>query len=173
MTRSNRFINRFLIGLIGLVLIAAGGYVLARAAHVVLPSLPTPSVTALWVAAATSVVLILLALAWVFTRGHGRISHLLVLTDPEGSITVDTRVAADLIADALAGNPDVVSVSSTGFRVRRSSVLSLRVTARRGADLATVIRTIGVAVSQLDDVLEQQFPVLLQVTASARERRAR
>jgi hypothetical protein len=173
MTRSNRFINRFIIGLLGLLLIAAGGYVLARATGVVLPAVPQPSLTALWVAAATSAVLIVLSLAWILTRGRGRISHLLVLDETDGSITVDTRVAADLVADALAGNPDVVAVSSTGFRVRRSSVLSLRVTARRGADLATVIRAVGEAVSQLDDVLEQQFPVLLQVSAGAREQRAR
>ena len=65
MTRSNRFINRFIIGLLGLLLIAAGGYVLARAAGVVLPAVPQPSPTALWVAAATSAVLIVLSLAWI------------------------------------------------------------------------------------------------------------
>jgi hypothetical protein len=172
MTRSNRPLNRILLALVGLLLIAAGGYVIARAIGVDLPAPPTVTAggdaTGLWIAVAIAVVIIVLALAWAFTRGRGRISRLLVLPDVAGSITVDARVPGDLVADALDGNPGVVSVSSSGFRVRGSSVLSLRVTARRGADLASVIRAVDAAVGELDGVLEQRFPVLLQVVSGVR-----
>jgi hypothetical protein len=151
MTRSNR-----------------GAYVLAPAASIDLPTLGALAPTDLWIAISAAVVLIVLAIAWIVTRGRGRISHLLVLSGENGTLTLETRVVADLIADALSGNADVVAVGSGGYRMRGSSVLSLRLTARRGADLATIIRSVGTAVDDLDIVLEQRIPVLLQVASGVR-----
>ncbi len=165
--------NRILLAVVGLSMIAAGGYVLARAMGVGLPGIPRPDDATLWIALAAAALLVALCLAWVLTRGRGRISRLLVVVDHGGTTVIETTVAADLMADALAADPDIVTVSSTGFRMRGSSVLSIRVTARRGADLAAVIRTVGATVENLDGVLEQRFPVLLQVASGVRATLAR
>ena len=170
MTRSNRIMNRLILLVLGLVMIAAAAYVVG-ARPLGLPDIPKPSVAALWAIVGGAVVVIVLSLIWIFSRGRGRIRHLIEAQSPDGSVTIDAHLVADLVGDALADQPDVVGVSSTGFRMRGRSVLSLRVTARRGADLARVIREVDTAVDQLDGVLEQQLPILLQVTGAVRARR--
>ncbi|MBK4348209.1 hypothetical protein [Lacisediminihabitans changchengi] len=170
MTRSNRILNRVILAVLGLVLIAAAAYV-AGGSGLGLPNIPKPSVGVLWAIVGGAVVVIVLSLIWILSRGRGRIRHLIEAESADGSVTIDALLVADLVGDALADQPDVVAVSSTGFRMRRRSVLSLRVTARRGADLARVIRAVDTAVEQLDGVLEQQLPVLLHVTGAVRATR--
>jgi len=170
MTRSNRIANRLILLVLGLVLIAAAAYV-AGGPALGLPRIPTPSVGALWAIVGGAVVVIVLSLAWILSRSRGRIRHLIEDESPDGALTIDAHLVADLVGDALADQPDVTAVSSTGFRMRGRPVLSLRVTVRRGADLARVIRAVDTAVAQLDGVLEQQLPILLQVTGAVRARR--
>jgi len=170
MTRSNRIVNRLILLVLGLVLIAAAAYV-AGGRALGLPRIPNPSVGVLWAIVGGAVVVIVLSLVWILSRGRGRIRHLIEDESSDGSLTIDAHLVADLVGDALADQPDVTAVSSTGFRMRGRSVLSLRVTVRRGADLARVIRAVDTAVAQLDGVLEQQLPILLQVTGAVRARR--
>ena len=184
MTRSNRVLNRTLIALAGILLLAAGAWMLApRAAdalgfRLALPGYPRPDATALWIAAAIFAVIAVLAFAWGVTRGRGRTSRLIVAPGEGGSVTIDARVASDLLGEALEVEPDVVSVGATTFEVRGDSVLSVRVTARRGADLERIVDSVGAAVEPLDHLLETRIPVLLHVATGvranlAREQRAR
>ncbi len=184
MTRSNRVLNRALLALAGLVLVAAGGWMLAPRAvdalglRLVLPGYPRPDATALWAAAAVFVVVAALAIGWAVTRGRGRTSRLIVAPGEGGTVTIDARVASDLLGEALGADPDVVSVGATTFVVRGGSVLSVRVTARRGADLKRIVDSVGAAVGPLDELLERRIPVLLHVASGvratlAREQRAR
>jgi hypothetical protein len=176
MTRSNRILNRLWIALVGLVAIATG-VVLAAPRFIGKGNLDiaTPTTETLWIALAACVVIIVLALVWILSRGRGRASEVIELKDDAGSITIDARVAADLIADALHDNRDIVSVGSGSYRMRGSRVLSLRVVARKGANLPALIGAVGGAVDELDVVLERRIPVLLQVVSglSVREIRTR
>ena len=69
------------------------------------PKLDAPDSAALWIGLGVCVVIILLALLWILTRGRGRTSDLITLTDDHGSITVDTRVAADLVTTGKTSLP--------------------------------------------------------------------
>jgi len=169
MTRSNRILNRALILLVGVVAIAAGLALelptFSPRLGLQTPKLAVPSDDVLWIVFAACVAVVVLSLLWMFTRGRGRTSELLVLGDPNGSITVDARVAGDLIADGLADHRDIASVGSGSYRMRGQRVLSLRVVIRPSADLPGVIRDVAQKIDELDVVLERRFPVLLQVVA--------
>jgi hypothetical protein len=170
-------LNRLLIALVGLVAIVTGLALevpnFAPTLAIDAPHPAAPDHTVLWIALGACVVIVVLALLWMFTRGRGRTSDLLSVTDDHGSITVDTRVAADLVADALSDNRDIVSVGSGAYRMRGQEVLSLRVVARKGADLPTLIDSVGWAIDELDGVLERRVPVLLQVVSGLAVREVR
>ncbi len=174
MTRSNRPLNRIILALLGLLLIAAAAWIANRAWPVVdLPSIPSPNVVALWVSAVVALVLVVLAFAWVFSRGRGRTRALVTRVDDAGAASVDARVASDFIVDDVSRIADVVGVDATAFRVRGSVALELRVTTRPAADLRGVVDAIRRAVVELDDVLESRIPVLLHVASGVRANHAR
>lgn len=169
MTRSNRAINRAILAVLGLALLAGAAWIANRQWTVVsLPALPDPGTATLWLAAAVALVLVLLALAWVFSRGRGRTRSLVRRADDAGVASVDARVAADFIVDDVSRIADVVGVSATAYRVRGTVALELRVTTRSAADLRAVVDAIGRAVAELDAVLEERIPVLLHVAAGVR-----
>jgi hypothetical protein len=187
-TRSNRILNRVFVGLVGILLMCAAVLLVAKSVRRVLPGfLAWPgfslrasgslTVGELGTTAAIAIVVVVLCLFWVFTRGRGRISQLIVVDSTDtggpadglaGSVTIDARVAADLVSDALRSEPDVISVAAAGYRVRGASVLSLRVSARRGADLESVLSLTESAVMGIDAIFERELPVLLQVVSGLR-----
>ena len=173
MTSSNRVANRLLIALVGLLLIAGGAWVLLRAYPEIAPavSLPDPGLpdaTFLWATAAVAALLVAASAGWIVTRGRGRVATLAESRDDAGVTTVDARVVADLVSDALAQQLDVVAVHATAFRIKRRAALELRVTARTGADLPRLIDALTVVVDDLDVVLETSTPVLLHVASGVR-----
>ncbi len=169
MTRSNRVGNRLIILLVGLVSIGVGvalelprfGSTLSLAA----PTAITLASSTLWIALAVCVGVIVLSVIWIVTRGRGRTAHLVAVTDTTGSTTIDARVVADLLSDALTGNRAVASIGSGAWRMRRQTVLSIRLVARKGAHVPDLIRSVGTAVEELDVVLERRIPILLQIVS--------
>jgi hypothetical protein len=178
-TRSNRILNRVIIALVGLVLIAVGAWQANRVYPVLAtPELATPTATALWITAAVCLVIAVLAIAWILTRGRGQSRTLISRADAAGSTSITARVAADLVSEDVSRIADVVSVSARAFRVRGSVTLELTVTTRRAADVRGVVDAVRVAVERLDDVLDERLPVLLHMASgvranSAREQRVR
>jgi len=169
MTRSNRFLNRLLLALVGLVLLGAAAYLANNSYPVIeLAKIPTPTITSLWVAAAVALVVVVLSLLWIFSRGRGRTRTVIRRESEEGAASIETRVVSDLISEDLARLPDVVGVSAAAFRVGGDTALELRVTTRAGADLRIVVDSVERAVAQLDEVLETRIPVLLHVASGVR-----
>ena len=174
MTRSNRFLNRALLALIGLGLLAVAAYIANQSYPLIeLAQIPTPTIIGLWVTAAVALVVVLLALLWIFSRGGGRTRTLIRRDSEEGAASIETRVVSDLIAEDLARLPDVLDVKAAAFRVRGQTALELRVTTRGGADLRLVVDSVERAVGQLDEVLETRIPVLLHVASGVRAGLAR
>lgn len=174
MTRSNRIGNRIIIALLGLVLLTSAAWVGNRAMPVIdLPAIPAPTETALWIAAGIALVIVVLALLWVFSRGRGHTRSLVTVSDDSGTASVDARVAADFITEDVSRVVDVVSVSSSAYRTRGGIALELRVTTRRSADVRIVVDAVKKAVIELDDVLETRIPVLLHVATGVRASFAR
>ena len=173
MTSTNRIANRVIIALVGVLLLAAGAWVLLRAYPAVAPALTLPDpglpdATFLWSTAAIAALLVVASLGWILTRGRGRVATLAESRDDAGVTTVDSRVVADLVADALAPQLDVVGVHANAFQVKRRPALELRVTARTGADLPRLIDAMTVVIDDLDVVIETTTPVLLHVASGVR-----
>ena len=177
MSSSNRFGNRMLLALVGLVSIAAGAWVALRAYPVAgntLPELPpTPDATWLWIGAAAALAALVLSLAWIFTRGRGRTALVIREESENGNVEFDVRVASDLLNAALEHQPDTVSLRVTAHRVRRSPALAVTVSARGGCDLPRLRDDVATAVEHLDELLERRIPVLLHVTSGVRANFAR
>lgn len=178
MTRSNRTLNRFILALVGLVLVAAAAWVANRYFSIIeLPGIPVPSGNALWVVVAAALLVVVLSVSWMLTRGRGRSRSIVTATDDTGTVSIDARIASDLIAHDVGTLADVVSVTSTAYRTgtRRGApiALELRVVTRRNADLATVVDTVTRSVEQFDGALETRLPVLLHVATGVRASFAR
>ncbi|RFA08189.1 hypothetical protein B7R54_02360 [Subtercola boreus] len=190
MNSTNRFLNRFFLFIIGLVVLAAGA-VLAVGA--LLPDLQQPisegAQTAnnnvqgtfsanpwiLWVTAATALVLIVVLLWFVFRQGRGRTQNLLTLrqnstanTPIGGDLLVDVKVAAQVLEDALTRQPEIAAVDVVAFEVRKQNVLRITAHARKGASPVRIRTVIDSAVTEWDDVLGQTTPVVIQIVSGLR-----
>lgn len=193
MTSTNRFLNRLLVFVIGLVLLVAGG---AVAAGALIPDVRNPVADGarrargaasdalsggtpwiLWVVAAAALVLILLLVWFVFRQGHGRTSMLLTVESGQGAgsptggtLTIDAKVAEQVLEEALSRDPAVVSVDVTAFEVAKQDVLRITVQTRRGASPLEVRRLIDRALSDWDALLGTETPVVVQLVAGLRTR---
>jgi hypothetical protein len=178
MTRSNRALNRIFLALVGLVALAVAVILAAPTIETAIPAMriphpQAPTLAGLWIVAGIALLVVVVSVSWIVTRGRGRISTILAMRSNDGTLTVDSRLVSDLVGDALGANPDVVSVGAGAFRVRGSSVLSIRVVARRGSDLAALVTSAERSIADLDEVLQQRIPVLLQVASGLRADLAR
>lgn len=194
MNSTNRFLNRLFVFIIGLVVLAAGAAVSVGA---LLPDVqktisenaesavgPTNDTIdaqpwILWVAAAAAVLLIVLLLWFVLRQGRGHTGTLLQVdeqrskdTPTGGRVTLDVKVAAQVLEEAVTRNPDVVSVDVTGFRIRRQNTLRLTAHSRRGASPAQLRREIDAAVTEWDAVLGTSTPVVILIVSGLRTRLA-
>jgi hypothetical protein len=191
MTSTNRFLNRLLVFVIGLVLLLAGG---AVAAGALLPDVqknvsqgakdatnPTADALSggqpwiLWVTAAVALVLILLLLWFIFRQGHGRTNTLLKVTSGEGrnsttggTLTIDAKVAEQVLEESLARDPSIVSVDVSAFEVKKQNVLRITAQTIRGTSPVDVRRSIDRAVADWDAVLGTTTPVVIQITGGLR-----
>ncbi len=191
MTSTNRALNRLLVIVVGLVLIAAG---VALGAGSLLPDVQSTVSGAasdakqpvedalsggqpwiLWVVALVALVLIVV-LAWFALRqGHGRTGTLVRLeggrdasTPTGGSVVIDAKVAEQLLGDALRDDSAIVSVDVTAFEVAHATTLRVTAVARRGVSPVAVRRTVDEAVTRLDAVLGTEVPVGIQITGGLR-----
>lgn len=191
MTSTNRALNRLLVIVIGLVLIAVG---VALGAGSLLPDVQSTVSGAasdakqpvgdalsggqpwiLWVVALAALALIAL-LAWFALRqGHGRTGTLVRIeggtggsTPTGGAIVIDARVAEQLLESSLGDDGGIVSVDVTAFEVGHVTTLRVTAVARRGVSPVAIRRTVDEAVSRLDAVLGTEVPVVIQITGGLR-----
>ncbi|MWV58738.1 hypothetical protein [Rathayibacter sp. VKM Ac-2754] len=188
MTTTNRFLNRALLFVVGLVLFVAGG---AVAAGSLLPDVQQTVSTAaedatqptadalsaqpwiLWVTAAVALVLILLLVRFIVRQGRGRTSTLLrVRSDAAsaGSVTIEAKVAEQVLEEALSHDSAIVSVDVTAFEIRRQNVLRVTAHTRRGVSPVQVRRSIDTAVRRWDALLGEETPVVIQIVGGLRTR---
>ncbi|MWV48038.1 hypothetical protein GRS96_01960 [Rathayibacter sp. VKM Ac-2803] len=188
MTTTNRFLNRALLFVVGLVLFVAGG---AVAAGSLLPDVQQTVSTAaedatqptadalsaqpwiLWVTAAVALVLILLLVRFIVRQGRGRTSTLLRVGSgaaSAGSVTIEAKVAEQVLEEALSHDSAIVSVDVTAFEIRRQNVLRVTAHTRRGVSPVQVRRSIDTAVRRWDALLGEETPVVIQIVGGLRTR---
>ena len=195
MNSTPRLLNRFLLGLIGLVLMTAGAVVTAAAL--------VQGVARAWRTAARSaavgidsalrlggddggwlwIVLALgflaaaaLMIAWLALQGRGRTGDFVSGgADPEageaaGTVTVTAAAAEQALKTALQDRRDLVNAAVSTWRFRGTSALRIRVYPRQGAAPARVAAEVAAIVEALDLVMGHRAPVLISISAGARAR---
>ena len=191
MNDTNRGLNRFVVFLVGLVLLLAGAAVAvgalwpdvqqtvsdgaSDATGPVTDALSGGQVWILWVTAAACLVLALLLVVFIVRQGGGRTSTLLDLSEAEGAhsptgghVVVDARVAADVLEEALSSTPGVLAADVVAFRVKGENVLRVTVDARRGASPVDLRRAVDEAVARWDELLGTVTPVVVQINGGLR-----
>ncbi|MHC5794820.1 hypothetical protein ACVXZ4_01540 [Lacisediminihabitans sp. FW035] len=195
MNNTNRALNRVLILAIGLVVLALGAAAVAvgsvpsvssawkdvaprvrKSLSGWLGSAPLSGTTVdwWWVAVlAALLVIVILLVVFIFRQGHGHTGRLIDdAATGDGSTIVDSKVAEQLMQDALDGHPELVSSHVSTYLVRRTPVLKVSATARRGVSPRDVVDTVETALDSLEQLLGHPVLASVQVSGGFRARRS-
>jgi hypothetical protein len=177
MTSSNRTLNRVILFVLGLVAVvvglAMGAGVLPAVRDALQPYVTFPDrvevpAASLWVVAAVCLVVAVLALVWVLTRGRGGTAIAVREAAGDDEVTVNVALVRDVIDHELAAVHDVVSSKVDLYTVRKHRAARLRVGVRRGGDAVTVLDAVDSAIATLDRTLGRQVPILVHLTGGTR-----
>ena len=191
MSHTNRALNRILLALAGLVLLAAGaataaagmlpdvaggwaaaGSSLMDQAGTILASAPLPGPARSWWAVAGVAVLVLaagLSIAWLASQGGGRTSRVGQESDGgRGTTVVETGLVSAAVKQALDGNRLVLGASVSAWETRGDTGLRLRLQARQGASPREIADTADELVQGIDALLGHPLPVLVRITSGTR-----
>lgn len=190
MNATNRFMNRLLLFVVGVVLLVGGGVALAagtlaagdpprwlrRPASTATDAVETAAgwtwqipgigeVSASWLlAGATAVILTGILLAFLGTRRRGGTKTVLEVDVAGGRTTVDRDVAEAVLTEPLVRRPDVISARTGAYRIGRTRAVELAVIVRPGAPLGAVVTAAEKAVQDWDDLLGARIPILLHLS---------
>lgn len=193
MNNTNRALNRLFIIVCGLLLLAAGAAATAVAVVPVvrdgwkdamvgvdtqvatwLRQTPLSTTGVSWIMPAILVLLmfaIFVLIVFIARQGHGHTGIAVKeRTSENGTTIIDSAVAEHALQDALSGRPEFVSSHVSTYKVRRTPVLKVSVTCRRGVspkDAATIVED---KLHALDEILGRQLPALTQISGGFRSR---
>ncbi|MHA7269486.1 hypothetical protein [Arthrobacter sp. HLT1-20] len=198
MNGTPRGLNRFLLSLIGLVLLVAGAGLVVVAAvpaaaawwqnyahnqvawlsdYVERSRLILTSQSWVWIAvAALLLVLVILMISWIANQGKGRANTLLDFpgnADDDGAagaVRLSCAVAEQALKSALLERTDVFGVSVTSYDFRQQTALKVRVLPRQGVAPHLLGHEIAELVAALDELLGFEVPVVLSIGSAARSR---
>lgn len=198
MNGTPRGLNRFLLSLIGLLLLLAGiGMVLVAAVPAAAhwwqdyasaqvawlqgyeerSRLLLTSQSWIWLAAAVFfLVVVILMISWIANQGKGRASTLLDYqgnVDHDGAaggVKLSCAVAENAIKSALLERTDLYGVSATSYDFRNEVGLKVRVFPRQGVAPNELAVDVVELVGALDELLGMEVPVLLSIGTGARSR---
>ncbi|PTT61536.1 hypothetical protein [Arthrobacter sp. HMWF013] len=191
-------LNRILIGILGLILLAVGILLVALAA---VPSVgpwwhtwsrsawdglnqafndtrfPGRPESWLWIIMAVALlVLIGLMVAWIAQQGKGRSDVLAAEFDP-GTVAGDVRIAGGVaeqaLKHALAERPDLAGATVATYDVRGRPALKIRLQPRQGVAPHLLAADVSALVDALDEVVGKRTPAVIHIGAGARTRFSR
>jgi uncharacterized membrane protein YoaK (UPF0700 family) len=194
---TNRALNRAVILLVGIVLIAVGAAVAVAAAVPewleawsdgsarVTDALGAAIASASlgfsdhsWVLVAGAVLAVIAAVlvaVFVLRQGRGHTRTVLRRSGDDGEIAVDSEVVHSSIERALREHPGVASVSVSSYRVRRAqnAAVKIDIGVRRGVSPADIREAADAVVADWDALLGETLPVLVTVNAGLATRLAK
>jgi hypothetical protein len=198
MNSTPTLLNRILIAVLGLMLLAVGVLLMLLAAvpavaswwHAWSPGVwngvnqafndtrfPGRSESWLWILVALALlVLIGLMVAWVAQQGKGRANLLAVEYDPgevPGDVRIGGGVAEQALKHALANRPDLAGATVTTYDVKGSPALKVRLLPRQGVAPHLLADEVYALVAALENVVGKKIPVLIHIAAGARTRFSR
>ena len=196
MNNTNRALNRSVIFLGGLVLLAVAAVLGLLAAQATfqdawtsgtdragataddwLQATPLGDTQTSWiwiVVLALLLAVVGLLLRFILQQGHGQSGHLLSEhTTDWGTTEVDSTVAEQALQNALGERPEFLSTRVSTYQVARDAVLKISVTCRRGTSPTDVVLIVEQALLAFDELLGLRIPALLQISGGFRVRTSR
>ncbi|WP_424466927.1 hypothetical protein [Pseudoclavibacter helvolus] len=193
MNSTNRGLNRLLIVALGLVLLVVGAAAAVGAwvpgakdawtpvsegvqtqTSSWLQQTPLADTGSSWILVALVALIVLgiiLLLAFSLRQGQGRTGTIIRDRSPEtGRTIVDVSVARDALSDALDARDEFLSTSVSAYDVKRTPVLKVSATCRRGVSPRDATAIVEQNLEALDALLGKQVPVLLRLSGGFRAR---
>ncbi|TLM82154.1 hypothetical protein FDW83_13610 [Pseudarthrobacter sp. NamE2] len=195
MNSTPSLLNRILLTLLGLVLLAAGLLLVLLATAPAVANwwqswspgvwaginqafnatrFPGRGESWLWILVALALLLLIgLMVAWIAQQGKGRDNLLAAEYDPgevPGDVRVGGGVAEQALKHALAGRPDLAGASVTTYSVKGSPALKVRLLPRQGVAPHLLAAEVSGLLSALEAVVGRETPVLIHIAAGARTR---
>ncbi|GAA2082154.1 hypothetical protein [Microbacterium hatanonis] len=197
MNQTNRALNRILLFLIGLVLLAVGAAMVAAAASPVVGDvwrstaeqleagllgaaqaspIGTSGVSWVIVGALAAIVIVIVLLIVVLSRlGGGRSRSVLQSSMDEntlGRVVVKDSFASDALTHSLASRGDVVSAKVTAAEVQKETVLHISVTPQRNTSPRAIALEVDRLASNLAVLTGQDIPTYVSIRTGLRARLA-
>ncbi len=195
MNNTPRTLNRILIGVLGLKLLAIGLLLVLLATvpavgtwwrqwsagmwsnmSTLFQRTPIPGGQESWLWAVIALLLavvIALMVAWVAQQGKGR-SNLIVAEDDAGdfpgNVWIGGAVAEQALRAALAERPDLAGVTVATYEIRGEPALKIRLQPRQGVAPHLLAADVSALVEALDAVVGKRTPVLIHIGAGTRSR---
>ena len=198
MNNTPRVLNRIVIGILGICLLAIGVLLLLLASVPAVgiwwhdwaggvlnfwldlferTQFPRRQGSWLWFVICFALVVVLgLTVAWVAQQGKGRTSLIVTEEDPggvPGNVGIGGGVAEQALRAALADRPDLAGVTVGTYKIRGEPALKIRVEPRQGVAPHTLAAEVSSLVEALDAVIGKRTPVLIHIGFGARSRFSR
>ncbi|MDP5226428.1 MULTISPECIES: hypothetical protein [Arthrobacter] len=192
MNGTPRGLNRFITGLLGLLLLLLGLGILlvslvppvaqawrdfaaplVRGLHGAYEATPLPAGSS-WLYVVVAVVLlsvILLTIRWIAGQGQGRASLLVERPDhsaTDGEVTISGNVAEQLLRAALSGRGDLLGLHVVTYQYRGITALRVRLFPRKGASPQKLVQDVESLLEGLDLMVGHHTPVLVHLGAGTR-----
>lgn len=198
MNATNRAVNRLILGVVGLVLIAVGGGIVTAIAWPAAADMwreamsnalgwlqeahaatkIAEATTLSWLALAVLIVLALIvaiAVTVMARLGGGRTTAVTRVEAGEGAIgavTIRHGFAADALTHSLAGYDELLTSRVNASRVRGEEVLHVSVTPRQNTSPAAVAGIVTQLVDNLAVLLGRETPTYVSIHSGVRARLA-
>ncbi len=195
MNNTPRLLNRILIGILGLKLLAIGVLLMLLAAVPAVGTwwrswaggawsmwrdlfertrFPGRQESWLWLVITLLLAVVIGAMvAWAAQQGKGRGDLLVYEQDPgevPGDIRIGRGVAEQALRGALADRPDLAGATVATYEIRGTPALKVRVQPRQGVAPHILAAEVSALVEALDAVVGQRTPVLIHIASGARSR---
>lgn len=195
MNSTPTLLNRILLTVLGLILLAAGVLLMLLAAVPPVaawwrswsPGLweginqafnasrfPGRAESWLWIVLALLLLLLIgLMVAWIAQQGKGRSNLLAAEYDPgevPGDVRIGGGVAEQALKHALAGRPDLAGATVTTYDVKGVPALKVRLLPRQGVAPHLLAAEVSGLLAALETVVGRETPVLIHIGAGARTR---
>ena len=117
-----------------------------------------------WLAIAA--VIIILMLVWIFKQGGGRTDEVASLESESsaGRVTAEVSFVNEVLQQSLSDNRLIASISTTAWQVKRQPGIKIKVITAKGADAGEIHDAVTAAIARMDSVFGQAVPVLVHIT---------
>jgi hypothetical protein len=195
MNGTPRTLNRILIGILGVKLLAIGVLLILLATVPAVAAwwqdwapgvwniwrdlfertrLPGRSESWVWIVVVLLLLMVIGAMvAWVAQQGKGRVNVLVSEDDPgevPGNVRIGSGVAEQALRAALADRPDLAGVTVATYEFRGEPALRIRIQPRHGVAPHRLAAEASALVEALDAALGKRTLVLIHIASGARSR---